>query len=62
MNLHFVIICPIAIAYSMGQITRSSTGAKGPRDAPQIRNIAFEKACSWGMTFKDIQGHHSCCY
>ena len=57
MNLHFVIICPIAIAYSMGQITRSSTGAKGPRDAPQIRNIAFEKACSWewhSRTFKVI--------
>jgi len=36
--------------------------AEGPRDAPQIRNIALENACNRGMIFKDTQGHYSCCY
>jgi len=43
--------------------TRSSAGAKGPRDGPpQIRNIAVEKACNREMTYKDTQGHYNCCY
>jgi len=33
--------------------TRSSADAEGPRDAPQIRNIAHEKVCNRRMTFKD---------
>ena len=33
---------------------RSSAEAEGTRDAPQIRNIALEKACNTGMIFKDI--------
>ena len=39
--------------------TRSSADAEGQRDAPQIRNIALEKACNKGMTFKDTQGRYS---
>ena len=35
--------------------TRSSANAEGPRDAPQIRNIALEKACNRGMTFKTLK-------
>ena len=31
--------------------TRISADAEGPRDAPQIRNIALEKACNRGMTY-----------
>ena len=42
--------------------TRSSADAEGPRDAPQIRNIALAKACNRWMTFKDTQGHCNCCY
>jgi len=37
--------------------TGSSAGAERSRDAPQMRNIALEKACNRGMTFKDTQGH-----
>jgi len=29
-----------------------SADAGGPRDGPQIRNIAFEKVCNKGLTFK----------
>ena len=29
-------------------------------EAPQIQNIALEKACNRGMTFKDT--HYNCCY
>ena len=39
--------------------TRSSADAKGPRDAPQIRNIALEKVCNRGRTFKDTQDERS---
>jgi len=35
---------------------------KGPCNMPQIRNIALENACNKGMTFKDTQGYHNCCY
>jgi len=38
---------------------RSSADAKGSRDAPQIRDIALEKACNKEMTFKDTQGHYT---
>jgi len=44
------------------KFTRSSADAKGPRYVPQIQNIAFEKVCNSGMTFKDTQGHYNCCY
>jgi len=32
------------------------------RHTPQIRNIAIEKACSRGITFKDTQDHYNCRY
>jgi len=37
-------------------IARSSVDAERPHDAPKIRNITLEEACSRGMTFKDTQG------
>jgi len=40
-------------------ITRSSADAEGPRDAPQIQNIALEKTCNREMTFKDTQGDYN---
>jgi len=46
-------------------LTRSSADADcrgNARDAPQIRNIAFEKAGNSRMTFKDTQNHYNCCY
>jgi len=42
--------------------TRSSADAEGPRHAPQIRNMALEKACNREMTFKNTQVHYSCSY
>ena len=39
----------------LANFTRSSAYAKGPRDVPQIRNIALEKTCNNGMTFKDTE-------
>jgi len=39
--------------------TRSSVDAEGPRDAPQIRNIALEKACNSGITFNDTHSLQS---
>jgi len=44
------------------KLTKSSADAVGSRDAPQIRNIALEKACNREMIFKDTQGHYNCCY
>jgi len=45
------------------QPTTSSADAEGPRDARrQIRTGALEKACNRGITFKDTQGLHNCCY
>ena len=41
--------------------TRSSANAEVPCDAPQVRNIALEKACNRGLTFEDTQGYYSCC-
>ena len=43
-------------------LSRCSADADEQPDTPQIRNIALEKACNSGMTFKDTQGHYSCCY
>jgi len=31
------------------------------QNATQIQNIALEKVCNKGMTFKDTEGHHNCC-
>jgi len=42
--------------------TRSSVDAVRPHYVPQLQNIALEKACNKGMTFKDTQGYHNCCY
>jgi len=36
----------------------SSADAEGPRDVPQIRKIAHEKAHNVKMTFKDTESHH----
>jgi len=38
--------------------SKSSADAEGPRDAPQIRNIALEKACNRGITFKQWRIYH----
>jgi len=35
--------------------TRRPADTEGPCDVPQVRNIAHEKACNRGMTFKDTQ-------
>jgi len=45
------------LAIPMQQHATSSADAEEPRDAPQVRNIAFENACNRGMTFTDTQGH-----
>ena len=42
--------------------TTTSADAEKPLDAPQIRNIALEKACNRGTSFKDTQDHYNCCY
>jgi len=48
-------------------VTRSPAVAEGPREhtvswnlvkyCTNVRRIALEKACNWGITFKVIQGH-----
>ena len=43
--------------YSAVFETKSSADAEGSRDAPEIRNIAHEKACNRETTFKDTQCH-----
>ena len=40
-------------------LDRSSVGAEGLRDAPQLWNIALEKASNREMTFKDTQSHYT---
>ena len=56
-------VCLSGCVYVCSHISsRSSADTEGPRDAPQIRNIALEKACSRRMTFKDTQSHYNCCY
>jgi len=42
----------LALVIAMPDDTGSSTDAAGPRDAPQIRNIALEKVRNRGMTVR----------
>jgi len=44
--------------YALRLLGNTRSSAEKPRDAPQIRNVVFEKACNTGMTFKDTQGHY----
>jgi len=50
--------------YSVTEIatdrTKISADAEGPRNVPQIWNIALENACNSRMTFKDNQAHYHC--
>ena len=39
----------------------ADTDTERPRDVPQIRNMALEKACNRGMTCKDTKDHYCCC-
>jgi len=45
---------PLLNGYSYCQLTRSSIRMQRDRacDVPQIRNVALEKACDKGVTFK----------
>jgi len=60
MQLFYIFSLPVSSLTAFQIIvTRSSADAERPRDAPQIRNIALEKACNQAMTFKDTQGHYN---
>jgi len=50
------------LKWQISNTTRSSADPLEPHDAPQIRNIALENFCKWGITFKDTQGHYNRCY